>query len=219
MAACCWTQVPMPWTPPCIHATVTFMTYLSFLSSKEAEKHAYVIWQLYIRTQNPPARALVHVSLWQHGKSRIESRNGDASFSFLLRSDLYVVSLHRAITERLPCSTVWQASRSGRADANAAIVSCRATSCRLPGPCASDALTIWHTWSEAPLVSRREFCFSRAPTHAGIDLVELHSHLSADKCRCEARRCAESAWIFHQHLWVVGWSLKWSVSSLSVASL
>lgn len=203
MAACYWTQVPMPWTPPCIHTAVTFMTRLSFLSSKEAEKHAHVIRQLYIPTQNPPARALVHVSLWQHGKSRIASRNGDASFSFLLRSDLSVVSLRRAISARLPCSTVWQAPRSGRADANAAIVSCRATSCRLPGPRAADALTIWHTWSEAPFVSRCTFCFSRAPTSrrywsGGAPFPP------ADKCRCEARRCAESAWIFHQRLWVVG---------------
>lgn len=82
-------------------------------------------------------------------------------FNFLLHSDLYVVSLHRAITERLPCSIVWQAACSGWADVNAALVSWLATSCWLPGPHPSDVLMIWHAWSKALFVSWQAFFFSR----------------------------------------------------------
>lgn len=158
--------------PHCNHIYDTFV--LSVL--QRGAKHAYAMQQLYIWTQNPPAWVLVHVSLWQHGKVGLRAEMGLHPFSLLLRSDLYVVSLHRAITDRLPCSIAWRASRISWADGNAAIVNWCATSCRLPGQHPSDVLMIWHTWSNAPFVNWCAFCFSWAPTRISIDLVGLHSH-------------------------------------------
>lgn len=101
-------------------------------------------------------------------------------------------------------------------DVNAAIVSWRATSCRLPGPHPLDVLMIWYTWSKALFVSWCAFCFSRAPTRTGIDLAELHSHcwwmqISSVKMW---RKDLNISSVPTNDL-----SLKWSFLSLTVTSL
>lgn len=143
---------------------------------------------------------LEHANMCRYGnmeKEGLTAAVGMHPFDFLLLSDLCVVSLHRAITEWLPCGLIWQALRCGWADINAAIVSRHAASCRVPGPHPPDGLMIWHTWSKALWVCWCAFRFSRAPTRTSIDLAQGFIP-TADECRFLVWRCGESAWIFHQ---------------------
>lgn len=136
--------------------------------------------------------------------------------TFYCNSNLSSVSLHRAITKWLLCSIVWQALRSGWVDVDAAIVSCRATSCRLPGPHPSDVVMIWHTWSKAPFFGWCAFCFSRAPARISIDLAGRHSQQlmnSFFKCEDAERR------LNIKSVPTNGLSLKWSVSCLTGTSI
>lgn len=216
MTACCWTQVLMPWIPPCIHTAVIVMTPCPMCPPKRHKACMYNTAALHLNTKSACLSASTCVAMATLKKKDWQQKWGCIHLASCCVPICTLYLYIRPLPSGFPAALSDKLCTASELDVNAAIVSWRATSCRLPGPHPLDVLMIWYTWSKALFVSWCAFCFSRAPTRTGIDLAGLHSHcwwmqISSVKMW---RKDLNISSVPTNDL-----SLKWSFLSLTVTSL